>query len=60
MCSVICKSYDNVFGKGLIKLFKSCDENYADSGQRRDFMYVKDVVDAIYFFCLKIPQNVNF
>jgi nucleoside-diphosphate-sugar epimerase len=46
MRSVICKSYDDVFDKELIKLFKSYDGNCADGGRRRDFVYVKDVVDA--------------
>lgn len=49
MRSVICKNYDEVSQKGLIKLFKSYNENYPDGGQRRDFVYIKDVVDAMYF-----------
>jgi ADP-L-glycero-D-manno-heptose 6-epimerase len=49
MRSVICKNYDEVSQNGLIKLFKSYNENYPDGGQRRDFVYIKDVVDAMYF-----------
>jgi ADP-L-glycero-D-manno-heptose 6-epimerase len=49
MRSVICKSYDDVFDRKLIKLFKSYDENYADGGRRGDFVHVKNVVNAIYF-----------
>jgi ADP-L-glycero-D-manno-heptose 6-epimerase len=49
MCSVICKSYHDVVDKGLIKLFKSYDKNYVDGEQRRDFVYIKDVVNVVYF-----------
>lgn len=49
MRSVICKNYDEVSQNGLMKLFKSYNENYPDGGQRRDFVYIKDVVDAMYF-----------
>jgi ADP-L-glycero-D-manno-heptose 6-epimerase len=30
MHSIICKSYDDVFVKELVKLFKPYDENYGD------------------------------
>lgn len=49
MRSVICKNYSAVFDNGLIRLFKSYDKNYADGEQVRDFVYIKDVVDVIYF-----------
>jgi ADP-L-glycero-D-manno-heptose 6-epimerase len=49
MRSVICKNYDEVVQNGLIKLFKSYSEKYSDGEQRRDFVYIKDVVDAMYF-----------
>jgi ADP-L-glycero-D-manno-heptose 6-epimerase len=58
MCSVICKSYFDVVDKGLIKLFKSYDRNYADGEQRRDFIYIKDVIDVIYFL-FKNPSNTG-
>ncbi|MDR3281901.1 MAG: ADP-glyceromanno-heptose 6-epimerase [Endomicrobium sp.] len=58
MCSVICKSYSDVVNKGLIKLFKSYDRNYADGEQRRDFIYIKDVIDVIYFL-FKNPSNTG-
>jgi ADP-L-glycero-D-manno-heptose 6-epimerase len=34
---------------GVVKLFRSHNPSYADGGQLRDFIYVKDVVDVIYF-----------
>jgi len=49
MRSVICKNYDDVAGKGVIKLFKSYKKEYGDGDQRRDFVYIKDVVEAMYF-----------
>ncbi|MDR3111758.1 MAG: ADP-glyceromanno-heptose 6-epimerase [Elusimicrobiota bacterium] len=55
MRSVICKSYDDVSQKGIIKLFKSYNSNYPDGGQKRDFVYIKDVVEAMFF----LFQNPN-
>ena len=34
---------------GLVKLFRSHNPNYTDGGQLRDFVYVKDVVDVLFF-----------
>ncbi len=45
MASVITKMVPDVQREGTIRLFKSSDpENYADGGQMRDFIYVKDAV----------------
>jgi ADP-L-glycero-D-manno-heptose 6-epimerase len=49
MRSVICKSYYDILSNGEIKLFKSCNSDYSDGWQRRDFVYIKDVVEAMYF-----------
>lgn len=43
MASAIIKMLGNAQNDGLIKLFKSNDPKYADGGQQRDFIYVKDV-----------------
>jgi ADP-L-glycero-D-manno-heptose 6-epimerase len=58
MRSVICKNYDEVSQKGLIKLFKSYNKKYPDGGQCRDFVYIKDVVDIMYFL-LKNPSRAG-
>ena len=34
---------------GVVKLFRSHNPAYPDGGQLRDFIYVKDVVDVIWF-----------
>ena len=44
MCSVVHKSYAQVQGTGVIRLFKSYRPDYRDGEQRRDFLYVKDAV----------------
>ncbi len=50
MKSVIAKSYDRVVQEGKMVLFKSHRPDYADGEQKRDFVYVKDVVDVMQFF----------
>ncbi len=49
MASVIFHSYQQIQEKGLVKLFRSHNPNYTDGGQLRDFVYVKDVVEVLYF-----------
>lgn len=50
MRSMIQKGYEQVQSQGKIKLFKSYKKEYADGGQMRDFVYVKDIVDALIWF----------
>jgi ADP-L-glycero-D-manno-heptose 6-epimerase len=50
MRSVLAKKFDEVKDEGVIRLFKSYNPDYPDGGQMRDFVYVKDVVDATLFF----------
>ncbi len=49
MASVIFHSFNQINEKGKVKLFRSHNPNYTDGGQLRDFIYVKDVVDVLYF-----------
>ena len=52
MMSVICKAFPQVRDEGRIRLFRSYREDYADGGQKRDFIYVKDAVEVMYhLFC---------
>lgn len=49
MASVIFHSFNQIQEKGFVKLFRSHHPNYTDGGQLRDFVYVKDVVNVLYF-----------
>jgi ADP-L-glycero-D-manno-heptose 6-epimerase len=47
MKSVIAKNFADVRDGVPLRLFRSYRANYADGGQLRDFVYVKDCVDVI-------------
>jgi ADP-L-glycero-D-manno-heptose 6-epimerase len=49
MASVIFHAYNQVQNGGDVKLFRSHRPDYKDGEQKRDFVYVKDVVDICYF-----------
>ncbi len=49
MASVIFHTFKQVKETGAMKLFRSHNENYKDGEQLRDFVYVKDVVNVLYF-----------
>lgn len=49
MRSVINKAYGQIHKDGVVRLFKSYRPEYADGGQLRDFVYVKDVTDVTLF-----------
>ena len=48
MRSVVCKKFDELQKDGCIRLFKSYHPDYKDGEQKRDFIYVKDVVEKMY------------
>jgi ADP-L-glycero-D-manno-heptose 6-epimerase len=50
MMSVICKNFNQVRSEGKIRLFRSYRQEYPDGGQKRDFIYIKDVVDVLFYF----------
>ena len=51
MMSVVAKNHEVAARGGEVKLFKSHRADFTDGGQRRDFIYVDDVVDVI-LWCL--------
>ena len=57
MASVIFHSFNQIKNAGKVKLFRSHNPNYNDGGQLRDFVYVKDVVNVIWFLYSKNPKN---
>jgi len=50
MRSLVQKGFEQVSREGKLKLFKSYKKEYPDGGQKRDFIYVKDVVDTMIWF----------
>lgn len=55
MASMIFHGYKQIKDSGKVRLFKSCNQNYADGGQLRDFVYVKDICDVMYWM-LEHPE----
>ncbi len=50
MASVILHAYRQIKEAGTMKLFMSHHPEYKHGGQKRDFIYVKDVVKALLFW----------
>ena len=55
MVSVVKVKYDEVAGGGAARLFRSTEPELADGAQRRDFIWVGDVVDVLLWL-LDSPQ----
>ncbi|PLX22317.1 MAG: ADP-glyceromanno-heptose 6-epimerase [Salinivirgaceae bacterium] len=49
MASVILHTFNQIKETGAMKLFKSHHPDYPDGGQTRDFVYVKDLSEIMYF-----------
>ena len=49
MRSVVCKAYGQIKETNRLKLFKSYMKKYPNGGQLRDFVYVKDCVNVIWW-----------
>ena len=50
MTSIVYNAYHQILQTGELKLFKSDRKEYADGEQKRDFVYVKDVVNVLLWF----------
>lgn len=57
MASVIFHAYNQIKETGKIKLFKSHVEGIANGEQKRDFVYVKDVCDVLFFLMHQRKQS---
>jgi ADP-L-glycero-D-manno-heptose 6-epimerase len=60
MASVIFHAFRQIGSTGKVKLFRSHNPDYQDGEQLRDFVFVKDVVDVLYFFMLRGKQSGLF
>ncbi len=49
MASVVWHAFNQIKTTGMMKLFRSHNPEYADGEQMRDFIYVKDVTDVLYW-----------
>ncbi len=49
MRSVACKAFDEIRSTGRLRLFRSNTPDYVDGGQMRDFVYVKDCVELMFW-----------
>ncbi len=50
MASVVLHAFNQIRESGAVRLFRSHRSAYTDGGQRRDFVYVKDVVNVLEWF----------
>jgi len=50
MMSVACKKFNEVNDEGRISLFKSYKDDYKNGEQKRDFIYVKDALEVMFYF----------
>ncbi len=57
MASVIFHAYNQIKNSGKVKLFKSHIDDYKDGEQLRDFIYVKDVTDVLFFMMKEKPAS---
>ena len=57
MASVIFHTVRQIKATGGMKLFRSHREDYQDGQQSRDFVYIKDVVDILYWLYRQQPAN---
>ena len=55
MASMIFHGFNQIMETGKVKLFKSCNPNYEDGGQLRDFVYIKDIC-SVMLWLLQNPQ----
>jgi ADP-L-glycero-D-manno-heptose 6-epimerase len=52
MASMVFKAFHQITETGGVKLFKSHLENIADGEQKRDFVYIKDCMDVMWWLLI--------
>lgn len=52
MASVVYHAFNQVIETGKVKLFRSHNPDFEDGEQMRDFIYIKDVVEVLYWLML--------
>jgi ADP-L-glycero-D-manno-heptose 6-epimerase len=57
MASVVFHAYRQITETGKLKLFRSHKEGIADGEQKRDFIYVDDVAEMIWYIYKRHPRN---
>jgi ADP-L-glycero-D-manno-heptose 6-epimerase len=57
MASVVFHSFNQITTTNKVKLFRSHRAEYEDGQQMRDFVYVKDVVDVLFYLMTHKPQS---
>ena len=60
MASVIFKSFNQIRETGRVRLFKSYRKEYGDGEQVRDFVYVKDCVEILWWLLEHVEVNGIF
>ncbi|MCX8111771.1 MAG: ADP-glyceromanno-heptose 6-epimerase [Bacteroidia bacterium] len=59
MASVVWHGYNQIKSEGKMRLFRSHRPDYADGEQKRDFIYVKDVVKVLEHFSReRMPSGI--
>ncbi|HBH47606.1 MAG TPA: ADP-glyceromanno-heptose 6-epimerase [Bacteroidales bacterium] len=50
MASVIFHAFNQIQEKGSMKLFRSHNPDYKNGEQKRDFIFVKDLIEVLFYF----------
>jgi len=56
MVSMVYRAFHQAQEEGVVRLFRSYRPEYADGGQLRDFIYVKDVVSTMWWLLTARPD----
>ena len=60
MRSVVKKAFEQIKSSKEVSLFKSYRDGFKDGEQLRDFIYIKDVINIIFFFLESSTKNGIF